>query len=62
MPFRHAFEFERRQEPRAERPLPDYTWPQRMPIEQLRRTVERELNEAAEMAAQVLPHWREHRA
>lgn len=41
----------------APRVLPDYTWPQRMPLEVLRRQVADEFKRAAELAAQVFPAW-----
>lgn len=41
----------------VERVLPDYTWPQRMPLEQLRRQIAREMKEAAELARALFPQW-----
>lgn len=64
MPARRAFEFVQDRSPlvpepaHVERVMPDYTWPQHMPLEQLRRAVVREIKEAAEMAAEAIPAWR----
>lgn len=39
-------------------PLPDYTWPLRVPIDELRRIVARDLHEAAELARAHFPTWK----
>jgi hypothetical protein len=63
MPAARAVEFAHRtrtsamEEMRAERVLPDYTWPQRMPIEVLRRIVTEEARRAAELVRQTFPTW-----
>lgn len=38
--------------------LRDYTWPQRVPLDQLQRMVARELQEAAELARIHFPTWK----
>ena len=39
-------------------PLRDYTWPQRMPLDQLRRVVALELQAAADLARIHFPDWK----
>jgi len=39
-------------------PLPDYTWPQRVPLDQLRRMVALELQAAADLTRIHFPTWK----
>lgn len=39
-------------------PLPDYTWPLQIPVDQLRRIVALELQAAADLARIHFPDWK----